>query len=77
MMNGCVSMEYLMIGKPMNRLRGFSGASNHPIKIGCCPNRISDEFETTPCFNRVATGTNPNHLTASAVFDRIHYAISH
>lgn len=53
--------------KPMNRFCSLVGGIDHPIKIGCYPNCISDEFETTPCFNRVNIDLNLDHLTASAV----------
>lgn len=71
MMNGRGNMAFLRIYKPLKRLPGWGEVSDHPNKFGCYPKEANDRIETTPCFNRVAMGTNPDHLTASAVFDRI------
>ena len=55
MMNGRVSMEYLMIGKPLKRLSGWIAVSDHPNEFGCCPNCISNEFEAAPRLIGVAS----------------------
>ncbi|MFH2049177.1 MAG: hypothetical protein ABIJ12_07000 [bacterium] len=64
--------------KPLQRLPEVARVSDHPIpsgsrasKIGCCPNCISNEIESTPGSCRVIGCVTDRHTgTASAVYER-------